>query len=380
MRFCPRSLLLLLCLLLASISVLETSGVAYAEGKTKAEDTETLRIARQRFQEGVRFFDDGQYAKARAAFLQAYALKQHPSVLLNLAQSELRSGHEAEAAQHFAQFLRETDGSNPGEVRQAQEGLEEARAQVAEVLLTVDVDDAYVLVDGSVFGRSPLPDPVFLAPGTHVLGVRKGGTSVIRKITAAAGEKVTEAISLAAAPSKPAAGRSAATAQEEPEADQPGIGRESFFSWLTSKPGALIGAGVAVIGTATAAVFFISSQTNRAAAEDTRQNILETYRNDPAVSEVDKQNYGPCALQPSDSYVRACSDYVAYNDTADNHQTIAIVSGGVAVAAAAGTIVAYFLDARKGPETAEAFSGGVRMTLLPVAAPGQHSLQLVGQF
>ena len=65
------------------------------------------------FQEGVTFYDAKDYEKARAAFLQAYALKKHPSVLLNLAQSELRSGHEADAAQHFDQYLRENLSDPP---------------------------------------------------------------------------------------------------------------------------------------------------------------------------------------------------------------------------------------------------------------------------
>ena len=55
-------------------------------------------MARRRFQEGVKFFDQKKFEEARAAFLQAYALKHHPAVLLNLAQSEIRSGHPLEAA------------------------------------------------------------------------------------------------------------------------------------------------------------------------------------------------------------------------------------------------------------------------------------------
>src|SRR5258706_13657161 len=67
-----------------------------------------VEMARRRFQEGVKFFDQKKYEEARAAFLQAYALKRHPAVLLNLAQSEARSGHPAEAARHFATYLRES--------------------------------------------------------------------------------------------------------------------------------------------------------------------------------------------------------------------------------------------------------------------------------
>ena len=49
-----------------------------------AQDDVTLSMARERFKEGVGYFDKKDFAKARVAFLQAYALKKHPAVLLNL--------------------------------------------------------------------------------------------------------------------------------------------------------------------------------------------------------------------------------------------------------------------------------------------------------
>src|SRR5262250_1994004 len=71
-----------------------------------AEDATTV-MARARFKEGVEFYDKGEYEQARASFLQAYALKRHPAVLLNLAWSCLKSGHPLEAEKYFKQFLAE---------------------------------------------------------------------------------------------------------------------------------------------------------------------------------------------------------------------------------------------------------------------------------
>ena len=70
-----------------------------------AQDDAVTKAARARFQEGVADFDKGDYAAARAAFLEAYALKQHPAVLLNLAQSSLKSGHFLDAAKYFQKYL-----------------------------------------------------------------------------------------------------------------------------------------------------------------------------------------------------------------------------------------------------------------------------------
>src|SRR5439155_9574 len=77
---------------------------------TTAAATTTTKAARARFQEGVEFFDKGQFENARAAFLQAYALKKHPAVLLNLAQSCSKSNHWVDSAKYFQQYLRESQG------------------------------------------------------------------------------------------------------------------------------------------------------------------------------------------------------------------------------------------------------------------------------
>src|SRR6185436_14035989 len=73
-----------------------------------AQDDAVTVQARARFKEGVDFYDKGQFENARLAFLQAYALKKHPAVLLNLAQSSAKSGHALEASKYFQQFLKES--------------------------------------------------------------------------------------------------------------------------------------------------------------------------------------------------------------------------------------------------------------------------------
>ncbi|MFO0672060.1 MAG: hypothetical protein U0235_20950 [Polyangiaceae bacterium] len=93
-------------------------------------DDATTKAARARFQEGVSLYDKGQYEAARAAFLQAYALRKHPAVLLNLAQSSLRSGRPLEASKYFQQYLRESSNLTAAQRRRRQEnhrGAHQAR-------------------------------------------------------------------------------------------------------------------------------------------------------------------------------------------------------------------------------------------------------------
>src|SRR6187551_3159160 len=111
---------------------------AAAPARAQGDETATS-MARERFKEGVQYFDQKQYDRARVAFLQAYALKRHPAVLLNLAQSELRSNHEADAAKHFSAYLRESTTASDAERQAAEAGLTATKSAVA--LLDVSVDE-----------------------------------------------------------------------------------------------------------------------------------------------------------------------------------------------------------------------------------------------
>src|SRR5262247_2617259 len=94
------------CFVLLLVAALFPESTARAQ-QPPASDPVT-EVARQRYEEGVKAFDAGRYEDARSAFLQAYALKRHPAVLLNLGLSELRSGKYVEdGGNHLQQFLRE---------------------------------------------------------------------------------------------------------------------------------------------------------------------------------------------------------------------------------------------------------------------------------
>src|SRR5258708_8988783 len=141
-------------LLLAASSAALPCRVAIAQEKDAVTE-----MARRRFQEGVKFFDQKRYEEARAAFLQAYALKRHPAVLLNLAQSEARSGHPAEAARHFATYLRESPNPPANERADAEKGLATARTKLGRIHIAAP-SGAEVVLDGELIGQAPLPEAV----------------------------------------------------------------------------------------------------------------------------------------------------------------------------------------------------------------------------
>src|SRR5438034_2991763 len=133
----------------------------------QADDTATARL---RFQEGVELYDKGQFDKARAAFLQAWALKKHPAILLNLAQSCLKSGRPGEAARDFAQLVKDPSGLTPAQKVEAEKGLAEARTRSGRIDVQT-ASGAEILIDGERIGISPL-DPIDVEPGAHVVRVK----------------------------------------------------------------------------------------------------------------------------------------------------------------------------------------------------------------
>src|SRR5688572_1685364 len=122
-----------------------TLGVPLGLGEAHAQGDGETEVARQRFQEGVQHYDRKDYEKARLAFLQAYLLKPHPAVLLNLAQSELRAGRYAEAAENFSKYVRENPTAD--QMSHAKAAFEEARDKVGEVSVEVNATGAIINVD-----------------------------------------------------------------------------------------------------------------------------------------------------------------------------------------------------------------------------------------
>src|SRR5690606_41562670 len=84
------------------------------EGTNDAEAVVDLDAveARKAFEEGVVAYQDGNYALAAERFGSAQLLKPHPEVLLNLAQSQLKTRQFVPAPTHFRSYLTQTQLEN----------------------------------------------------------------------------------------------------------------------------------------------------------------------------------------------------------------------------------------------------------------------------
>jgi hypothetical protein len=353
-----------------------------------ADDESATNIARERFKEGVAHFDQKNYDKARIAFLQAYALKKHPAVLLNLAQSELRSGHEADAAKHFSIYLREAKEASQSERESAEAGLFAAKAVVGEIALSAE-EGSTVFVDGVEEGAAPLPDPIYLSPGSHQLEARKDGKVAKATIAAKAGEANEFALRFTApAPAGvgPTAEHAASGSSTAPPEEDRGAsrGREPFFSWVGHTPLAWVGGGLTVAGIAGGIGFGVSAQQNYENADSIADQIRTAATEDKSSTTGICTN--PKAVLPGSvsqnrlaDYQDACQKHEDNISEGDTMKTLSIVSWSVAGAAAVGTIVYYILDSKQeAPKAARSKASPVRVGAS--IAPGQGFLNVQGNF
>jgi hypothetical protein len=356
-------------------------------------------MARERFKEGVQYFDQELYDKARAAFVQAYALRKHPAVLLNLAQSEVRSGHEAEAAAHFAQYLREHKEATESERQGALQGLAQAKTSVMEVPVEVDVAGAEVFVDQTLEGTSPLPGPLYLSPGKHVLLARKEGREDRLEVDAVAGQ--TAAVTLRPKRAKkpevappPEDTPKPREIHEEPIEVSEHRDSQGFFAWAAGSPVAWIGGGLTLAGIAGGIGFGLGAKDSYDSADSVLARIrqeadtdgLPTTQGlctDPAAALMNASSFtGDTAARAAD-YEKACARYSDNIDSGDNLKTLSTVSWVVAGVAATGTIVYYFIDtAGSSEETGSNLrrKSGFQARLVPYVSPGERGVFVVGEF
>jgi hypothetical protein len=381
-----------------ALGVCVIAGCLFSSPTARADDDPTTTAAaRERFKEGVSYFDKKDYEKARAAFLQAYALKKHPAVLLNLAQSEVRSGHERDAAKHFTQYLREATDASATERDAAQAGLTTARTAVVELAVTVDESGAEILVDGTSEGISPLSDPVYLDPGSHSVEAKKGDRTTTQNISGKAGERKEARLTFAAPTPVAATAAPAAKPKEESEGDAGAEaeastgGREPFFRWVTTRPAGFIPAGLTVVFGLAAGGFAIGSSVRYSDADSTAELINKAAKDDNistagiCVDPAGKVNGSPAV--PDDEkpgriqqYQDACQNWQDYADQGDTFKTAAIGFGVGAGVAAVTTAVLYFTTAPKTGAAARGTPAAASVAVVPWAAPGSGGVAVFGQF
>ncbi len=103
--------------------------------------------SRAAFRRGVTEAAQGDYTAARDAFLEAYRLFAHPSILLNLAIARAHTGEWLEAEQDLVRFLADDGGAQLDELASARAELGVARGHLGTFRLRVAPQGAQATLD-----------------------------------------------------------------------------------------------------------------------------------------------------------------------------------------------------------------------------------------
>jgi hypothetical protein len=367
MRTNPRSLAL------ATLLCLAPTLVPRAALAQSAPDP-TLQAAHDRFAEGVDFYDKGQFENARAAFLQAYALHKHPAVLINLAQSSLRSGHTLDADRYFTRYIKESNSLTPEQRAEADKGLAEARTKLGRIDVLA-ASGVAVTIDAELAGTDG-STTLDVEPGQHTV---KGGPDT-ESVTVAAGQTVVVKLGKGGAP-PPAvavvpvpAATPAEPAPTPPETTPPPPPAEESKPGLFSPPATTlpvwVGAGVGFAGFLTAIIFGVLKGN----AQDEYNSQATTI-----MSSIKGNSTGACLNPKTVDLMNACGNLnsdgsdVSADATAAN---VGVVVGIVGVGFAAG----WYLFAPKKDTAKPSNAAGFSPSVQPMLGPHVGGLNVGASF
>ena len=342
---------------------------AFAQG----DDAVTMQ-ARARFKEGVEFYDKGAFENARLAFLQAYALKKHPAVLLNLAQSSAKAGHPLEASKAFQQYLKESTSASPQQRQDAETGLAEVRQKLGRIEVIAPAGTEITLDEKERLGTAPFTELVDVEAGSHTL---RSPTETLR-INASAGQKAQARFGMVAvAPSTApvvAVGAAGAAGAEGPAALPSDQDKGESKNPLPMLPG-YVAIGVAGASVAVAIIFAAFKADAQSKADSVAREIRD---------KAGTRSSGICTSPNVDDVNRfgaACQTLKKNNETVDTNARIANVAIGAAVVSgvfATAWLIAVPIVNRKRERAA---LGPVHNpTLTPYAGYESGGLQLSGTF
>jgi hypothetical protein len=152
------------------------------------ESSEAVRReARERFDRGLKLFNEGDNAGALAEFKRAYELIPNSLVLYNIGLVYSAMGRPVEAVDALDKVLAGTGALTGERLARATQTRDEQVQRVARLSVSTNVP-ATIEIDNVEVGQTPLTAPLLVAGGVHVLGVAASGyVPVHREVTVAGG-------------------------------------------------------------------------------------------------------------------------------------------------------------------------------------------------
>jgi len=159
-------------------ALLLVSSPAFAQtGSSTTSLAQSLQgDAKEAYDSGELLVANGDFTGALTKLRQAYDGSKDARLLYEMALCEKELRRYAPMQSLLQQYLRDAEGSIPADIRAAvDEALAAIKSLVATVTVTSLEPEATVLVDGEVVGVTPIPAPLTVDLGKHVIVAKKAG-------------------------------------------------------------------------------------------------------------------------------------------------------------------------------------------------------------
>jgi tetratricopeptide (TPR) repeat protein len=148
------------------------AGSGYAQGSENE--------AKAHFQAGVKLVGDGEYGKALEEFSAAFSLKPHWKIRFNIAVCHYELKNYADSATELTLFLEEGGKDVPkNQKKTAMDFLSDLKNKVGVLVLTGEIEDADVSIDGMKRKDIVQGEEIFLEAGTHKIAITFKGKTIL---------------------------------------------------------------------------------------------------------------------------------------------------------------------------------------------------------
>lgn len=146
--------------------------------------------ARTHFQQGVQFYNNGDFKLSLIEFRRSYELSGNYRILYNIGQVNQQLGNYTKALAALEQYLKEGGGELVDDRRaEVVATVAALQKRVAHIRLVTNIDKPELLIDGFPAESSSMGAPITVDPGDHRVDVSKPGYQATGTIvTLAAGD------------------------------------------------------------------------------------------------------------------------------------------------------------------------------------------------
>jgi hypothetical protein len=166
------------------------SAAVFASPSARAQSADPARAeAAERFDRALRLVSSGDLSGGLAEFQRAYALIPSSVLIYNIGLVQAALHRPVASAKALQQALDHAESLNPDEVVRARSALHEQTDSIGQVAVTTNVKEGVVEIDNVEAAKLPLPGPLDVSAGPHVIGVVSTGYAPSRHEVTVAGHQ-----------------------------------------------------------------------------------------------------------------------------------------------------------------------------------------------